>query len=218
MTDSERFRLFIAVEIPETVKASMEEAQADLRRALPECHVRWARREQFHLTLRFLGDVEAARVEALTESLLAACRAFGAVHLRAERVGCFPDLRRPRVVWAGVRDETEQLPRLQQVVEAATAEFTSEDKEERFTGHVTLARIKGIKRAEAETLGAGGRRHGGADLRPMDRLHGCTHAERALAPRRPAHLHRIGRPGQFTGGFGLTRLAPGATCLLSKLN
>ena len=75
------------------------------------------------------------------------------LHLRAERVGFFPDLRYPRVVWVGVQDQAEQLPRLQQAVEAATEGFTTEEKEERFTGHVTLARIKGIKRPEAEALG-----------------------------------------------------------------
>ncbi|MGD0260184.1 MAG: RNA 2',3'-cyclic phosphodiesterase [Verrucomicrobiota bacterium] len=153
MADSERSRLFIAVAIPGEVKAKMEAAQAELRRVLPERTVRWARREQFHLTLRFLGDVQAARVEALGEALRAACRGFGALHLRAERVGFFPDLRRPRVVWVGVQDQAEQLPRLQAAVELATREYTTEEKEERFTGHVTLARIKGIKRPEAEALG-----------------------------------------------------------------
>ena len=153
MPDSAPFRLFVAVTVPEGVKAKMEEAQAELRRVLPQRSVRWARREQFHLTLRFLGDVEAARVEALAEAIRAACRGFGALHLRAERLGFFPDLRYPRVAWVGVRDEAEQLPRLQQTVEAATEGFTTEEKKERFTGHITLARIKGIKRPEAEALG-----------------------------------------------------------------
>ena len=153
MADSERFRLFIALAIPEEVKAKMEAAQAKLRRVLPERAVRWTRREQFHLTLRFLGDVEAARVEALGEAIRTACRGFGVLHLRAEQVGFFPDLHYPRVVWVGVQDQEEQLPRLQEAVEHATREYTTEEKEGRFTGHITLARIKGIKRLEAETLG-----------------------------------------------------------------
>jgi RNA 2',3'-cyclic 3'-phosphodiesterase len=153
MADNERLRLFIAVAIPEEVKAKIEAAQAELRRVLPERVVRWTRREQFHLTLRFLGDVEAARVEALEEAIRAACLGFGALHLRAERVGCFPDLRCPRVVWVGVQDQAEQLSHLQTAVELATHEYTTEEKEERFTGHVTLARIKAIKRPEAEALG-----------------------------------------------------------------
>ena len=153
MADSERFRLFIAVTIPEAIKAKIEEAQAELRCVLPERAIRWTRREQFHLTLRFLGDVDAARVEALAEAVRAACRGFGVLHLRADRLGFFPDLRYPRVVWVGVRDQAEQLPRLQGAVEQATREYTTEAKQGRFTGHVTLARIKGIKRPEAEALG-----------------------------------------------------------------
>src|ERR1017187_6677705 len=120
MDDSERFRLFIAVTLPEEVKAKIEAAQAELRRALPGPGVCWTRREQFHLTLKFLGEVDAARVQPLEEAIRTACRGFSALPLRAERVGFFPDLRYPRVVWAGVRDETDQLPRLQQAVDAAT--------------------------------------------------------------------------------------------------
>jgi RNA 2',3'-cyclic 3'-phosphodiesterase len=153
MVDSDRYRLFVALAVPDDVKAKMGVAQADLRLVLPDRNVRWARPEQFHLTLRFLGDVEAVRVEALAEAIRAACGGFGALHLRAERIGCFPERGHPRVVWVGVRDEAEQLPRLQQAVQAATEGFTTEPKEERFTGHLTLARIKGIKRPEAEALG-----------------------------------------------------------------
>ena len=154
MTESERFRLFIAVAIPEAVKAEIEQAQSELRRALPDCNARWTRPEQFHLTLRFLGDVEAARVDALGEATHNACRGFTTLRLRAEGVGCFPDLRRPRVLWTGVRDETDQLPRLQAAVALATRDFTTEEKEEHFSGHVTLARFKGIKRSQAEALAA----------------------------------------------------------------
>ena len=152
MAEGERFRRFVALAVPDDVKAKLEAAPADLRRALPDRNVLWARREQFHLTLRFLGDVEATRAEALAEAIRAACAGFGALHLRAEQIGCFPDRGYPRVVWVGVRDEAERLPRLQQVVEAASAGFTGEPKEQRFTGHLTLARIKGIKRPEAEAL------------------------------------------------------------------
>lgn len=152
MAEGERYRLFVALAVPDDVKEKMEAAQAELRRLLLDRNVRWARREQFHLTLRFLGAVEAARVEVLVEAIRAACAGFGALHLRAERIGCFPERGYPRVVWVGVRDQAEQLPRLQQVVQAATEGFTTEPKEARFTGHLTLARIKGIKHPEAEAL------------------------------------------------------------------
>jgi 2'-5' RNA ligase len=153
MTDTEQFRLFIALTMPEEVKAKMEAAQAELGRALPERVVRWTKRGQFHLTLRFLGDVDAPRVAALGDVLRAACQGFSPLRLGAQGVGFFPDLRFPRVVWVGVSDQADQLPRLQEAVEAATREFTAEPPGERFTGHVTLARFKGLKRPEAEALG-----------------------------------------------------------------
>ena len=154
MTESELFRLFIAIAIPEGVKARIEGTQAELRRALPDANARWIRPDQFHLTLKFLGDVEAARLDPLGQATRAACRGFTPLRLRAEGVGCFPDLRRPRVLWTGVSDGSGQLLRLQEAVALATQDFTAEQKEEHFTGHITLARFKGIKRSQAEALAA----------------------------------------------------------------
>lgn len=153
MNEPEHFRLFIAIPIPRDVRAKIEDAQAQLRRALPDSHVRWTRPEQFHLTLKFLGDVEAGRLEALADATREACRGFTPLRLRAGDVGCFPDPRRPRVLWVGVRDETEQLLRLQAAVDLASRPFVAEEKEEHFSSHVTLARFKGIRPADAKALG-----------------------------------------------------------------
>ena len=96
--------------------------------------------------------MEADRAEALAEAVRHACRGFAPLRLRAERIGFFPNNRLPRVVWVGVRDQQNQLPELQDAVQAATQSFTAEEPEGRFTGHVTLARIKGIRRSEADVL------------------------------------------------------------------
>ena len=146
------FRLFIALTIPENVKTEIEKAQSELRRALPKDCVRWTKREQFHLTLKFLGNVDAQRVEPLADAVRKACQGFAMLDLRAERIGFFPDLRMPRVVWVGVGDQRQQLPRLQGAVEAAARDFSAEESSERFTGHVTLGRIKTIGRPETEVL------------------------------------------------------------------
>jgi 2'-5' RNA ligase len=146
------WRLFVAIPLPDPVKDEIQKAQDELRRALPENCFRWTKRAQFHLTLKFLGNVEAKRVGVLSEALRGACGKFPALSLKAERIGCFPDLRYPRVIWAWVHDEGERLPKLQEAIEAATAEFTSEKPEGKFTGHVTLGRSHGIKRAQAEIL------------------------------------------------------------------
>lgn len=152
MAASDPMRLFIAIAIPEPVKARLETAQTELRRVLPGASVRWARREQFHLTLKFLGEVAAARVEPLANALRNACQPFAPLRLRLEGVGGFPNLRWPRVLWAGVPDEAGRLAQLQAAVDGATRDFTNEKKEPGFAGHVTLARIRDLNRAEADAL------------------------------------------------------------------
>lgn len=150
--EAESFRLFLALPIPAEVKASLSAAQDELRRLLPPRSTSWMRTENMHLTLRFLGDVDGQRVEALIAGVRSVTAGFGVLPLVAERLGVFPDLRYPRVVWAWVHDEADRLAELQRRVVTATNEFTQERAEEKFTGHITLARIKQIKRPQAEVI------------------------------------------------------------------
>src|SRR5438045_374428 len=145
-------RLFIAIPLPEKVRIEIEKAQQELRSALPESRIRWTRHEQFHLTLRFLGNVEAARSEGLVEAVRSACDGFFALNLRAESIGCFPNLRRPRVLWSQIQDHEGELIRLQQRLQTVTQGFTAEAPEEKFSGHVTLGRVKELVRHESKTL------------------------------------------------------------------
>jgi 2'-5' RNA ligase len=148
----EYLRLFMAIAIPNQVKDEIEKVQRKLRHVLSQATVRWTERDQFHLTLRFLGKVEAQRVTALSEAVNSAVRTLAPLQLRAEQVGFFPNARFPRVLWVGVRDPENRLLALQQAVQNATLAFSTEEPEQRFSGHVTLARIKDISRLEAATL------------------------------------------------------------------
>jgi len=145
-------RAFIALPIPETVKDQIERIQVELCRGMPEKCVRWTKREQFHLTLRFLGNVQADRLPELIDVLRDVTLGFSVLNLRTERVGCFPHPRFPRVLWVWVHDDAEQLPVLQQSIESAVGKFAESKTDKKFTGHVTIARINGIKRPEAEAL------------------------------------------------------------------
>lgn len=149
---SAKLRLFIALQVPEVVKTEIQLAQDEFRRELPLSCARWTRPEQWHLTLKFLGNVEAGRLDALTTAVRGACQNLTPLKLCAEQIGCFPDLRHPRVIWVGVRDAANQLAALAEAVECATAEFTSEAREGKFTGHITIARLNQIKRPEVERV------------------------------------------------------------------
>jgi 2'-5' RNA ligase len=150
------YRLFIAILIPDEVKDRIAEAQEGLRRAVPRAKVGWTRREQFHLTLEFLGGIDAGRIEELAGVLRTATAGFGALRLNARGIGFFPNPRSPRVVWVGLSGAADRLARLHAVVEGACAAFTREPAQGEFTGHVTLGRIKGARQSEVENLARAG--------------------------------------------------------------
>jgi RNA 2',3'-cyclic 3'-phosphodiesterase len=145
-------RLFIALPIPELVKAELTRAQVELRRVAPGDGVRWVKAEQMHLTLSFLGQVESGRVEAVIAAARDACTGLAAFPLRAQEAGFFPEARRPRVVWTGLHDETGALAALQRTVVQAVGKFAEKAEDRPFRPHLTLGRVKSLRPAEARAL------------------------------------------------------------------
>lgn len=148
----EHLRLFVSLPVPHHVQEAVEHAQERLRRSLPPDLARWTKREQFHLTLRFLGNVQSVGVEDLQASLRNACLSFQPLNLQAVGLGSFPETRFPRILWVGLHDGTNQISSLYEAVQNATNAFTSEPVEREFSAHITIARIKQIHRPEAERL------------------------------------------------------------------
>lgn len=145
-------RLFIAVAVPDGIKQRLRTAQEELKEILPPGATACTKWDNLHFTLRFLGAVEGSRLTGLSGQLRQALAGCGELNLICERLGCFPDLRFPRVVWAWIHDADERLGSLCRNIEASVNGFTNQPPESRFVGHVTIARLKQIKRAEAERL------------------------------------------------------------------
>ena len=152
------YRLFIAIPVPSAVQEALGQAQDKLREALPLSGIRWGRPDQIHLTLRFLGDVPEERVAGLTQALEGVCAAVAPLPLAARGLGCFPESRRPRVLWAGVdepaaeRASRRPLTRLKTSLDATAHAFTGEPPEAHFSPHLTLGRFKFVVPAEALAL------------------------------------------------------------------
>jgi RNA 2',3'-cyclic 3'-phosphodiesterase len=150
--EAKSLRLFVALALPEAVRAKLIELQRKLKRVLPGNSMGWTKPESLHLTLRFLGNVESTRIPELSGKLVTALAGFGEFDLVCERLGCFPDLRHPRVVWAWVHDSEARLAQLHRRVDEAVNGFAGQPAEERFVGHITLARPRQIQRRDAERL------------------------------------------------------------------
>jgi len=151
---TEKLRLFVAIPMPETVRNEITGVQQELQQLVSRDAVRWAKPEQFHLTLRFLGDVPAEQAPALQEVVNAVCAGVTALRLSAQGIGFFPNAGAPRIIWAGVNDGEGRLADLQKKIEAVVRLFAEKPAAEKFAGHVTLGRIKFLKRPEIEKLAA----------------------------------------------------------------
>ncbi len=138
---SETFRAFIAVDLPETVRVFLAELQETIKSY--EVPVKWVRPQNIHLTLKFLGDTDTAQTARIVAAMTLAARDCPGVSLTAKDIGVFPDLKRPRVVWAGVNGQLEILKNLQRTLDDHLADLGFPKDRRTFSAHLTMGRVKG---------------------------------------------------------------------------
>jgi 2'-5' RNA ligase len=137
---TETRRLFVAVNLPDAVRAGVVAAVAPLVESAPRA-VAWVREPSLHLTLRFLGERPAALVDRLAEELAAAAATLPVFALTVGGLGAFPSLRRPRVLWIGV-EANVALAVLYQKVDDVCAALAVEREARPFHPHVTIGRVR----------------------------------------------------------------------------
>ena len=134
-------RAFIAANLAPSVSEEMAKVQSAL--LSPDCDIRWVKPQGFHLTFRFLGNIEQTRVAPILTALRAAARLQPRFQVRTQGLGAFPSLTRPRVLWA--RLSGDGLRELHTKIEAALGScgFPSEDRA--FRPHITLGRVRSLR-------------------------------------------------------------------------
>jgi len=137
----EILRTFIAIELDEPLRLAIGRVQTKFRRQAPPGSVKWVAPDGIHLTLKFLGDTPASRVPAIAAALRAACASTQPFEFAVEGRGCFPNFRRPRVVWVAVRDRGQMLARLQDAIEQHVAPLGWPTEARGFSPHLTLGRV-----------------------------------------------------------------------------
>ena len=106
--------------------------------------VRWVRRTNLHLTLRFLGDaVDPKRLAALREQLAEIAAQTAPFVIDARGTGAFPNLARPRVIWAGLAGD--QLVRLAARVEDAAVDVGFTRERRPYSPHLTIGRVRDLR-------------------------------------------------------------------------
>ncbi len=147
-------RTFVAIHLTPALIAALQQTQDALRATSGGLAGRWVPADNMHLTLKFLGDVESARLAEVHAAVDGVAGECGPLTLTLQGMGCFPSARRPRVVWAGIHEPTGRLPRLAEALDAALGRLGFAREQRAFRAHLTLARIReGAPGWQVEALG-----------------------------------------------------------------
>jgi 2'-5' RNA ligase len=137
----EKIRTFIAIELPQDVKAILSRLQTALGED-KDTSVKWVNPQSIHLTLKFLGNVDTEAIPQITNAMAKSVKIAKSFSLQLSEIGAFPNTRSPRVVWVGLKGDTEILSELQKRLEGSleTIGFPPENKA--FSPHLTLGRVR----------------------------------------------------------------------------
>lgn len=140
-------RAFFCIELDDPVKDGLNELIQALKRekALQAARVSWVKRENLHVTVKFLGEIATEQLEELKLAAEAAWAGAGGkpFSLGLDRLGAFPSPARPRVIWAGSSAPPQEIIRLYEQLERELHSLGFPPEGKPYTPHVTLGRVKG---------------------------------------------------------------------------
>ena len=134
-------RTFIACELSASLQDAIQAAIAGLRKSLAPSLVRWVPGHNVHLTLKFLGDVPESSLDPIYVALAAQAANYSPFEVVVEGMGAFPNSRRPRILWIGMKAPPE-LASLQHDLDLATERLGYKSDFQDFAPHLTIARVR----------------------------------------------------------------------------
>ncbi len=136
----DQIRTFIAITLPEDIHNRLSKVINTLKTEMKDQGVRWVAPANIHLTLKFLGEIPEKNLSILQEQLGQGVVDQGRFSLSVQKIGAFPNFRKPRVIWVGVT-EPKELMVLQNQVETVTCKLGYDSEDRPFSAHLTLGRI-----------------------------------------------------------------------------
>lgn len=133
-------RAFIAIDLSAEMHDKLDKLSADLRLQLQKVPIRWVRSQNIHLSLKFLGDISITNIDLLKEVLIRESKEHHSFEMSIGNLGAFPNKRRPRVIWIGIK-APQELNVIQHSIDiqAEKLGYTREDRP--FSPHLTLGRV-----------------------------------------------------------------------------
>ena len=132
-------RLFIAALLPQEIREQLTNHIDSLKHKYDG--VKWEKSDKLHITLKFLGNVEESKLDGISSLLIKLASEYSPFNLSLTDFGGFPNLKKPRILYVGLSNNT-QLSNLVQELEEQFAELGFEKEGRKFVPHITLGRVK----------------------------------------------------------------------------
>ncbi|MEE9181973.1 MAG: RNA 2',3'-cyclic phosphodiesterase [candidate division NC10 bacterium] len=139
-------RLFIAINVDPSLKPLLAEIQGKLKPT--RSPVSWVKPENLHFTLKFLGEITEGRLPGLREAFRCSLAGIRPFPLSFAGLGTFPPKGRPRVVWVGVEEGSEEMEKLRGRIDEALLPLGFPREDRPFRAHLTLGRVKSVGRLD----------------------------------------------------------------------
>jgi 2'-5' RNA ligase len=142
-----RIRTFVAVDLDKAVRHRTVELQETLKESGTE--VKWVEPENLHVSLLFLGEVDEREIVDVCRIVAETAGQHASFTIRVETAGCFPNPRRPRVLWVGVGEGKEALCTIHDDLGTALLDLGFRREERKYSPHITLGRVKSDRPTES---------------------------------------------------------------------
>lgn len=131
-------RTFVAINFPDILKNEIKDIQNSLKPFVKSA--RWTTVDNFHLTIKFLGEIDNSEKESAIEAIRIACNGFKPFEISFDRLGYFGSSENMRVVWIGMSKNPDKLFLLQSEIEKSFKAHGFPPDEKGFKPHVTIGR------------------------------------------------------------------------------
>ena len=138
-------RLFIALNIPEEIREKF--ALLTKRLKYKSKKISWVREENFHITIKFLGEAKEEKLPGISEAASFCVKSVSPFKVLFSGLGAFPDTENPRIIWAGVKDGSAELISIAAAIEDSMEKLGFAKEKRPFSSHLTLGRVRSVKAA-----------------------------------------------------------------------
>lgn len=139
-------RAFIALELNDEMRSELSSLEVCLKKS--NADVKWVSPDSIHLTLKFLGNIDARQIKEIEAMLAETGARFSPFTLSLKDIGAFPDMSRPRVIWVGIDNGVSESCAIAGAIEDGCEKIGIPKEERVFHPHLTLGRVKSLKNCD----------------------------------------------------------------------